>query len=56
LAGGRENGFRGYTYKQGLQAGDWRVSVETENNKTVAVHEFSVALVQTPATPVKIAY
>jgi hypothetical protein len=56
LAGGRENGFRGYTYKQGLQAGDWRVSVETENNKTVAVHEFSVAQVQTPATPIKIAY
>ena len=33
----------------------WEIS-ETENNKTVAVHEFSVAQVQTPATPIKIAY
>ncbi len=56
LAGGRENGFRGYTYKQGLQAGDWRVSVETENNKTVATQAFSVELVATPTTPIRIAY
>jgi hypothetical protein len=56
LAGGRENGFRGYTYKQGLQAGDWRASVETENNKTVAVETFSVEMVHSKATPVVTAY
>jgi Protein of unknown function (DUF2914) len=48
LNGGRYNGFRGYTYKQNLSAGDWRVSVETENEKTIAVHEFTISLVQTP--------
>jgi hypothetical protein len=42
LSGGRYNGFRGYTYKTDLQAGDWKVSVETENDKTVAVQEFHV--------------
>ncbi|MGZ8261462.1 MAG: DUF2914 domain-containing protein [Methylotenera sp.] len=45
LAGGRYNGFRGYTYKQNLQAGDWRVAVETENQKTVAIYDFSIKAV-----------
>lgn len=49
LSGGRYNGFRGYTYKQNLSAGDWRVSVETENEKTIAVYEFTISEVQTPA-------
>lgn len=52
LSGGRYNGFRGYTFKQGLQAGDWKVSVETENDKTVAVQEFSVELEASSSTPV----
>lgn len=42
LSGGRHDGFRGYTYKQNLAEGDWRVTVETENEKTVAVESFSV--------------
>lgn len=52
LSGGRHNGFRGYTYKQNLTAGDWRVSVETENGKTIAVHKFSVNYVSTAGTKV----
>jgi hypothetical protein len=56
LSGGRQNGFRGYTYKQGLQAGDWRVSVETENNKTVAIQEFSVEMVQATSQPITLLY
>lgn len=47
LSGGRYDGFRGYTYKTGLQAGDWKVMVETENDKTVAVQEFTVETVAT---------
>ena len=43
LSGGRTDGFRGYTYKQGLLAGDWKVSVETENAKTIIVISFHVA-------------
>ncbi|WP_047550278.1 DUF2914 domain-containing protein [Methylotenera sp. G11] len=46
LAGGRYGGFRGYTYKSNLAEGDWRVSVETENEKTIAVYSFSVEHVQ----------
>lgn len=40
LNGGRNNGFRGYTYKQNVQYGQWRVIVETENERTIAVEEF----------------
>jgi hypothetical protein len=52
LVGGRENGFRGYTYKQNLAAGDWRVAVETENQKTVTVYAFSIKPVATPTATV----
>jgi hypothetical protein len=47
LSGGRYNGFRGYTYKQNLAEGDWRVSVETENEKTIVVDSFSVEYAET---------
>lgn len=47
LSGGRYEGFRGYTYKNNLAEGDWRVSVETENEKTITVHAFSVKYVET---------
>jgi len=52
LVGGRENGFRGYTYKQNLAGGDWRVAVETENQKTLVVYTFNIELVATPAPSV----
>lgn len=42
LAGGRNNGFRGYTFKQNVVYGEWRVKVETENARTIAVHEFMI--------------
>ena len=50
LAGGRYNGFRGYTYKQNLVEGEWRVAVETENQKTVAIYPFTIKTV-TAAIP-----
>ena len=40
LAGGRNNGFRGYTFKQNVAYGQWRVKVETENERTIAIHKF----------------
>ena len=43
LAGGREGGYRGFTWKQNLAPGEWKVAVETENGRTVAVHRFDVA-------------
>ena len=42
LNGGRLGGFRGYTYKQNLAAGDWRIIVETEEEHTVSVDHFTI--------------
>ncbi|MCX5865666.1 MAG: DUF2914 domain-containing protein [Deltaproteobacteria bacterium] len=42
LSGGRHGGFRGYTYKQDMAPGEWKVHVETENGRTVVTHAFSV--------------
>ena len=35
IAGGREGGYRAYTFKQRLNPGDWRVDVETEDGRVV---------------------
>jgi len=56
LSGGRDGGFRGYTYKQGLQAGDWKVSVETENEKTVTVITFHVQNSSENAAKISVPY
>jgi len=42
LNGGRLAGFRGNTYKKNLAAGNWRVIVETEDQHTVSVDNFTV--------------
>jgi MFS family permease len=42
LNGGRQYGYRGYTYKSNLSAGEWRVRVETENQKTITIYNFTV--------------
>jgi MFS family permease len=56
LSGGRYQGFRGYTYKSNLAPGEWRVSVETENEKTITVHKFSVQQVETAPQRVVLLY
>lgn len=43
LSGGREGGYRGYTWKQNLAPGEWKVAVETEDGRTVAVHRFELS-------------
>ena len=35
IAGGREGGYRAYTFKQRLDPGNWRVDVETEDGRVV---------------------
>ena len=35
IAGGREGGYRAYSFKQRLDPGDWRVDVETEDGRVV---------------------
>ena len=42
VAGGRNNGFRGYTVKRNLAFGEWRVIVETENARTITVYPFEI--------------
>jgi MFS family permease len=42
IQGGREGGYRAYTFKQGLVAGDWRVDVETEDGRVLGRVRFTV--------------
>jgi hypothetical protein len=35
ISGGREGGYRAYTFKQRLDPGDWRVDVETEDGRLI---------------------
>jgi len=35
IAGGREQGYRGYTVKQRVEPGDWRVDVETADGRLI---------------------
>lgn len=44
IIGGRERGFRGYTYKTGISPGLWRVDVETEEGHLVGRIQFKVAI------------
>jgi hypothetical protein len=49
ISGGREAGYRGYTVKQRLIPGDWRVDVETADGRVVGRVKFRVA--QDTTTP-----
>jgi len=42
ISGGREEGYRGYTVKQRLVPGDWRVDVETADGRIIGRIAFSV--------------
>ncbi len=42
IAGGRDEGYRGYTMKQRLMAGDWRVDVETADGRIIGRVRFTV--------------
>jgi hypothetical protein len=41
VLGGRGGGFRGYTYKRHVTAGDWRVLVETEGGRELGQCAFT---------------
>lgn len=43
MVGGRDKGFRGYTYKRNHSYGQWKVVVKTEEGRVVSVAHFRVA-------------
>jgi hypothetical protein len=48
LVGGRQEGYRGYSYRTNLQAGTWRVFVETPGGQVLGRYEFDVEQVSQP--------
>ena len=57
IAGGREGGYRAYSFKQRLDPGDWRVDVETEDGRVVGQVSVVVsAREETGATPRTLLY
>lgn len=47
ISGGREDGYRGYTFKSSVDAGNWRVNVKTQYGQLVGRVAFSVVAVDT---------
>ncbi len=57
ISGGREGGYRAYSFKQRLDPGDWRVDVETENGRIVGRISVKVETqVETPLTLATVSY
>ncbi|MBI3572431.1 DUF2914 domain-containing protein [Candidatus Kaiserbacteria bacterium] len=48
IAGGRDGGYRGYSVKAALTAGEWRVNVKTADGRLIARVPFFVKLVSLP--------
>jgi hypothetical protein len=42
ISGGREEGYRGYTFKSNYQPGDWRVQLETSDGREIARQAITV--------------
>lgn len=40
ISGGRDGGYRGFTYKRNLQSGDWRIIVESEDRRSLGKISF----------------
>jgi len=54
ISAGRENGYRGYTFKHGVTPGKWRVAVETMRGQTLGVITFNIVPSPVPLPPLKI--
>jgi len=42
IVGGRDNGFRGFTFKNNVRAGEWKVEVITEEELVLGVVDFNI--------------
>lgn len=47
LLGGREGGYRTYSIKSNIAAGQWRVNVETNNGQVIGRLRFDISMVST---------
>lgn len=56
ITGGREEGFRGFTYKTAYQPGDWQVRVETTDGRELGRIYFNVSLAEPGAEPPVLTY
>ena len=48
IVGGRDGGYRGYTFKENIQPGKWRVEVITKNGQILGRRTFTVLEVKVP--------
>jgi len=53
VLGGRQEGYRGYSYKSHVEAGSWRVYTETVRGQILGRYQFTVQLVDEPPTVVQ---
>mgnify|MGYP000191591535 CR=1 FL=1 len=51
ITGGRDGGFRGYTYKTNVMPGEWEVQVLTEEEQVLGVIGFHINLRQDGEAP-----
>lgn len=53
IYGGRDGGYRGFTYKRNIQQGKWRVNVETEEGQLLGRISFSLLMSSDPRKSLK---
>ncbi len=51
VSGGRNGGFRGYTFKRGVKPGEWRVEAQTDMGQTLGQIEFTILPSPEPHPP-----
>ncbi len=56
IYGGRDGGWRGYTYKRNLTEGEWRIEVKTEEGRLLGRIPLEVRFVPERPQRIKIAY
>ena len=49
IAGGRDHGFRGFTWKENFQPGKWQVRIETMDNREIGRLNFDVEMSSDPS-------
>lgn len=54
ISGGRDGGYRGYTLRENVPAGEWRVNVKTGDGLIIGRVSFTVVDVSAPAATIEI--